>query len=122
MHAAPTLLAADRQPLLYVVQDVSLAHRNKLRYSALAASSITYCGDLQQHHDSWKSSKGGGRSCQRPLPSITAASAIVERLRNEQKEADLNPFGRFLRWRSRLPHKGKGVLEPESDEGCFSSA
>ena len=41
MHAAPTLLAADRQPLIYVVQDVSLAHRNKLRYSALAASSIT---------------------------------------------------------------------------------
>lgn len=99
MHAAPTLLAADRQPLIYVVQDVSLAHRNKLRYSALAASSITYCGGLQQHHDSWKSSKGGGRSCQRPLPSITAASAIVERRRNEQKEADLNPFGRFLRWR-----------------------
>ena len=46
------------------------------------------------------SNGNGGGGCQRALPSITAASAIVEGRRNEQKEADLNPFGCFLRWRA----------------------
>ena len=43
MHDAAFTLLADDEPL-YLVQDVSLAHRNRLRQSALAASSITYCG------------------------------------------------------------------------------
>ena len=90
---------------LYVVQDVSLAHRNKLRYSALAASSITYCGGAFNNTMTLRNPARGGEGggCQRPLPSITAASAIVEGLRNEQKEADLNPFGRFLRWQAGFP-------------------
>ena len=65
----------------------------------------------------------GGAACQRPLPSITATSAIVGRLRNEQKEADLN---RFLRWRAPFPTKAKAswngramrAVFPGPDEPC----